>query len=241
MFGKKIVTIATAGILSTFGAFGADAASIGWNYQGVSGVGLNPGDVAGAPGFAQANWNNHAGAGQGAGATPFGPLADDGGTPTGVNVSSWTVSTGNSWQYSDPSGTPDAILLNDFNDKDPSLTFTGLNSVFSGSYTVVVYYGNNEWNLTSPFSTLTVNGSSQDVQTGDMFSNVGYVQNTDNGATDSNYAVFTGVSGDTLNVSMDASGANNGISAIQITDVPEPGSLALLGLGGLMIIRRRRG
>ena len=32
-----------------------------------------------------------------------------------------------------------------------------------------------------------------------------------------------------------------GISSFQLTQVPEPGSLALLGLGGLLIARRRRG
>lgn len=36
-------------------------------------------------------------------------------------------------------------------------------------------------------------------------------------------------------------GADAALKALSITEVPEPGSLALLGLGGLMIARRRRG
>lgn len=227
--------IAVAVVFAASNAYAA-LPSIGWNMQGVGGVGLNPGDTAGAPGYAQDNWNNHSSAGQAPGSTPFGPLNDDSGTPTGVSVTGWSQSANNSWQYQE-TATPDQILLNDFANQDPTITFSDVNDFTANGYTVVVYYGNNEF--ANGGGTLDVNGIQQDIKANGAFSATGYVLNTDNGATGSNYAVFTGVSGDVLTVALDSI-QNDGISAIQIIAIPEPASIALIGLGGLMMLRRRR-
>jgi hypothetical protein len=73
---------------------------------------------------------------------------------------------------------------------------------------------------------------------------------TGNEAGDSILATFTA---DSVTQSFDVFGSGNGgasfaqgagqaqINAIQLRSIPEPGSLALLGLGGLLIARRRRG
>lgn len=234
--------------IAACGAFASQsqAASVGWHYINTAADGANavlaPTDSAGAPGYAQTNWNNHAGAAQGPGATPL-ALLDNSGGASGVTLSTFTLSANNSWTMGDNSSN-DAKLVDDFADSDPSLSFTGVHNLTGDGYTVVVYYANNE---TSSGTTLTVNGVNETIRTTTTkFSTFGWVQDQpgDVGSQQSNYAVFTNVSGDTLNVSFNAVG-NDGVTAVQIvsaggTAVPEPASLGLLSLGGLALIRRRR-
>ena len=60
------------------------------------------------------------------------------------------------------------------------------------------------------------------------------------------HVLFSGLDGSsgsiTFSVTDSAVGTNGVLSGLQIEEVvPEPGSLALMGLGGLLIARRRRG
>ena len=207
----------------------ADADSIGWNYvNGAFGNAhdLLPGETAGYGTYAQDRWNNHQGIGQGPGVTPLNDLTDDSGATTTVDVTSWALSTNNSWHHGDHSG-PDNRLMDGFADRDPAITFDSLGSDYTADgYTVVVYYGNNEGPSTSP---LTVTGNvddfaTRDIRTGNTaqssYGNQGYLEWTD-ATTVSNVTVFSGLNDPGFTVSLDSGNTNNnGISAIQIVGAP---------------------
>ncbi|MCW1886681.1 family 20 glycosylhydrolase [Luteolibacter flavescens] len=202
----------------TFTTRAALPATIGWKYVGWSGVPLPASASAGAPGHEQSQWNNHAGFGQGPGSVPF-PLVDGTGAATTASITAWTQSQDNSWHHGQ-TDTPDETLLNDFNDREPAITFSGIPYE---TYNVVVYYGNNEGPSTSTLSLTAQDNAtiSRTITTGNTSTSshrgVGYVEETGANSGPTNYTVFTGVSAPQLRIAL--SGANNnGICAIQIVE-----------------------
>jgi len=204
--------------------------SIGVKY--VRSDALAAGNVAGAGTYAQSNWNMataSVGGDQGTPVTPMNGLKDNTGVATGVALTSWSQTTINSWSLND-TGSSNAKLLNSFSDRQPSISFTGLDVAFPSGYSVVVYYSNNEG---PSVSTLTLNGSVNDhvtrsIRTGATalcaYSAVGFVQElgvVQPATTSSNYTVFTGLNDPGMTISLTALN-NNGIAAIQI--VGETGS-----------------
>jgi hypothetical protein len=228
--------------------------SLGWNYVGNSGQGsLTSGQIAGATGFAQANWNNHAGIGQGPGTVPLNNLTDQFGVATTIDVTGWTQTSNNSWRHTTSALVdPNARLTNDFADQRPAITFANLSSEFTtNGSSVVLYYGNNEGPSTS---VATVDGIVDDlisktITTGNSTvwygNNSTWLEEVAGGSNvPSNYTVFSGLNDAGFTVSL-ANQNNNGISAIQIVAnaaaVPEPASVALwLTLGGIALVVSRR-
>jgi hypothetical protein len=213
--------------------------SIGWNYYNstagntTSSI-VNAAELAGIPQFAQKNWNNHAGSGQGKGSVPF-ALKNSDGTASGVQVSAWELAVANSWNNGYVGSDPNGKLMNSFNDKNPSLTFSGVPYDYrANGYSVVVYYGNNE----GPSSSiLSLQGSEDDlrtrtIRTGNVatsaYQSVAFVEGTDDTTIPTNYTIFTGLDDPSFTVSL-ANDNNNGISAIQIVKwtppIPEEGSI----------------
>lgn len=215
------------------------ATTIGWNNQGVGGVGLADSDSAGAPGFEQSHWNNHSSNGQAPGTVPLDDLVDSTGNATSMTVAGWSQSSNNSWQHNQTDN-PNEVLTNDFANREPSLNFS---AIPYETYDVVVYYGNNEGPSTS---LLELGGLERTITTGNTtlssFRAVGFVEGTAANTTEpTNFTVFSGLSGSTQTVSL--SGANNnGISAIQFVEsvpIPEPGSIGLFCLGAFLMTQRR--
>jgi hypothetical protein len=230
-----------AALLAASGAHGATM--IGWHYDGLGDDTLAPTDVAGV--VAQSNWNNHPGSGQAPGSVPF-ALVDNLGNATGASVTSFTLSTNNSWHhgYSDPNA--NEKLMGSFADKNPSITISLLPADFvTNGYSVIVYYGNNEGPSTS---TLSLIGSDDDNVTRDIITGNttsagyranGFVEETGALTGPTNYTVFTGLNDESFTLSFGGDN-NNGISGIQIIQVPEPTSLGLAGIGVLCGLMKRR-
>src|SRR5690606_17429753 len=123
--------------------------------------------------------------GQGPGSTPFSLDGSDG-VDSGVDVTAWTQSTNNSWNHGYSGADPDGKLMNSFNDRNPSITFSSIPADYrDAGYSVVVYYGNNEGPSNS---VLSITGSVDDtrsrtIRTGNTAQSaqhvVGYIEGTD--------------------------------------------------------------
>jgi hypothetical protein len=199
----------------------APPSSIGWNYDGpYADDALDPNQIAGVAPYAQKNWNNHAGSGQGAGSVPFALINSDG-EDSGASVTAWTVNA-NSWHMGYGTADPNEMLMNSFNDKNASITFSNIPAEYLASgYSVVVYYSQNEGPATS---VLTVTGNLDDVRsrtitTGNAaagYGAIGFFEGTDdNASVPTNYTVFTGLDDSAFTVAL-TNNNNNGICAIQI-------------------------
>jgi hypothetical protein len=93
-------------------------------------------------------------------------------------------------------------------------------------------------NTTTSSSNQLVDARGASINTSTFVDGYNYVLFEDVVANGSGQIVFTGVAGPLLD------GSNNdhrlGLNGLQINQVPEPGSLALIALGGLLGLRRRR-
>lgn len=135
------------------------------------------------------------------------------------------------------------------------LNITGLGSDFTGpGYNLIIYSdsdrgtANTSSARTSTFTVTPGGGSATAVFTEDDGAALGAFDGTyilsdgvESGDDFSNYVVISGLTASSLSIEVTSDdGGRGAISGFQIVAVPEPGSLALLGLGGLMVVRRRR-
>jgi hypothetical protein len=119
----------------------------------------------------------------------------------------------------------------------------GLSGISLSLYNVIVYFSSDTDGRTGTISdgTTTYDFSTIMRNQVDNNPNVTFIQTTDTTGANpgANYAVFTDLSGSSQTFTL-ATAAGMGIAGMQITPVPEPGTLALAGLGGLGLLIRRR-
>jgi hypothetical protein len=181
---------------------------------------------------------------------------DNSGTATTLNLAYGSFNTWHiqaSHPGADSSGLYNRELLNGYLNAGPAAwgppvtnSFVTLSQIPYAQYDVYVYFSSDASGRI---------GSITDGTTKYYFSTLGsasisgpdalLTQTTDtsNAFPLANYARFSGETAGSLTLTCDALGGNDqwlGIAGFQVVEVPEPGTMALLAIGGLALVRFRR-
>ncbi len=221
--GRAGLGLAVAASLALVFPPGAPAESIGINFgAGRSGASLAGGDVAGA--VPQSNWNNAAGAGGG----PL-ALADDSGTASGASV---TWATDEEWSSGNPTGPDGQLLLGWISENGAPDSSIDIAGIPYAAYDLYVYTHHDRaaedtvlGEAGGAFAPFTLVETDDDGGGNESLASVTFTRQLTSGAGAGNYAVFTGLSAPTLNLTLGVgSGQRAPVSAVQIVEaVVTPG------------------
>lgn len=237
---KMKMTLLVAFAMMAF-ASNSFATSVGLNFVGgrSGGGGAGTGGTAGnlvtgtAGVVTQGNWNNALGSNGG----PF-ALVDSDGNATGATAT-WS-GVPNSWTVSgDAAADGNAQLMNGYVDTNTTSTTTlQVMDVPYHLYDVIVYF---DGDGTGRSGNYTVNGMTvlgADNANWPVGAGGGVFDDATNDNV-GNFIRFSGLSGG-LNATAMAANFRGPVNGIQIINIPEPATVALLGMVGIAAIRRRR-
>ncbi len=235
------------------------SATISINFNG-TGAAMAVADEAGVLAARASNWNNIAG-----GNSSLGSLNDTvlGATSASVSISGGGLGMGG-WRLNLGTTTGDSAMWDGFFETDGTpATISVANLPYATAYDVYVYFdGDNDRQWRS--ANYTIGATSFNGVEDSENTNWGKGQNASkiyqhavpggsgNGIwpvvgpnnNEGNYIVFSGVTGASFDLILQGSAAESvlrvAVNGMQIVPVPEPSSSALLGLGGLALVLRRR-
>ncbi len=244
LFEAKILAATAATAILTAAATNTNAQTISWNFDG---YGTINGGSAYAGVVSAANWNDTYLI-DGNSGNPENNLIDNNGNATTLGASftdnsqyGWAIQFGTPTQ--DVDGTYNKYLLNGYlNNGNGGSVAIALSSIPYSSYNIVVYLSSDTAGRTG---TVNIGGTTYDFSTMGPTeisgANASFSQTTDtSGANpDADYAIFSGLTGasQTITTTIPAYG---GIAGFQIVATPEPGTLALAGMGGTLILLASR-
>lgn len=250
MRGKILGLVVLA--IAVVAAGPASAGVISWNYDNNGTVGNPDGSyngtmVAGvvpAVGWHNSWWSN-----------PTTDLSDASGNVTTMDIAyqsfgGWSIG-GHPGQDADT--TFNKELLNGYMNSGyagwgPWITYSevALTQIPYAQYNIIVYFSSDVAGRAGDVTDLTTTYSFNTVGPASVAGpNAVLAQTTDTAGTyntTANYAVFSGLSGaaQTVRVQMRDNDLWGGIAGVQVVAIPEPASLTLLGLCGLLTVFRRK-
>ncbi len=189
------------------------------------------------------NWNNINVAGNHA----FAPIAllDAKGNPTSATVAS-TIAPGYDANNGNGNATSDRTMMNaalyydnGIGTDTGNITIADLPESFTAfGYDVYVYFESND---NDRDMTITISGVSYTGRDGGAYKTLDeYILATGPGVY-ANYMVFEGLTAPSFTIDATATNGRAAIAGIQIvSNIPEPATVSLLGLGALALLRRRR-
>lgn len=230
----KLTPIYSALILTTVSAI--DAAVISVNFDNGSN------SIAGSLGAVEsvANWNA---ADIGAAGSPVSTLnlLDDSGAVTTADIALENQFAGAAGGFAAAvdGGSGDLGNLFTYRNRNGGVigTVSQLDITNFATYDVYVYFNRNGATPTESYD-ITLGATTFSVTTNNTAA--AFTEANAGNSFTGNYVVFQGVTGTSFTVTAGDSGQADYIYGMQIVSVPEPSSTALLGLGGLALILRRR-